>query len=262
MSYLLKIGTQKTNSMILTKKIDIIVHNTKVKHYKDLGYNFIHGGSALSVLVEHLPKSSHYKVLVKCDICGYECDLKYEKYILNSNRNNGKYSCIKCRAMNSAKTKKRKYGDEKFCNKEKIKETLIQRYGQDSPMKIFSFKEKQKKRMENLGLRPKESERTEWKQYRIDVNNETYKNKKKLFSNWDGTDYYDKEYIKDNFNLFCPTDGGYPTIDHKTSLLHGFKNKIPPKEMGCIENLCITKKSNNSIKNCKTEDEFIYFLTS
>ena len=51
-------------------------------------------------------------------------------------------------------------------------------------------------------------------------------------------------------------DKQYPTIDHKTSILYGFLNKILPSEIGNIDNLCITKRSINSSKYGKTLDEF------
>lgn len=136
--------------MIITKEIEIFVHNTKVKYYKNIGYNVKKGGDIIVVKVKDLPLSSHYKVVSKCDFCGSEYNINYEKYILNEKRNNGFYSCKKCRSENSSKTKKIKYGDAKYCNKEKIKETLMEKYGNDSPMRINEFKEKQKKKMEDL----------------------------------------------------------------------------------------------------------------
>jgi hypothetical protein len=45
--------------------------------------------------------------------------------------------------------------------------------------------------------------------------------KKDLLENWDGYDYYDGEYIKDNFCLYS-NDKNYPTMDHKISCYYGF----------------------------------------
>ena len=47
-------------------------------------------------------------------------------------------------------------------------------------------------------------------------------NKKQLFENWDGKDYYDGVYIKDNFILQSGSKE-YPTIDHKTSVSYGIE---------------------------------------
>ena len=68
-------------------------------------------------------------------------------------------------------------------------------------------------------------------------------------------DYYDGEYIGDNFT-YKHTDSEYPTLDHKTSILHGFKNKIPAKEIAGINNICMTKKGNNSSKGHLTEEDY------
>ena len=63
------------------------------------------------------------------------------------------------------------------------------------------------------------------REYRNEVKNLTKKAKKELLENWNGYDFYDNEYIKDNFNL-DPTHKNYPTIDHKISVHYGFNNNI------------------------------------
>ncbi len=78
----------------------------------------------------------------------------------------------------------------------------------------------------------------------------TYSQRKYLYENWDGYDYYDKEYIKDNLNL-NNTNKNYPTIDHKISIFYGFLNNIKEEIIGNIENLCITKRSINCSKRSK-----------
>lgn len=72
------------------------------------------------------------------------------------------------------------------------------------------------------------------------------------FNEWDGLDFYDNEDIKENLNL-DPKNESYPTIDHKLSILYGFNNQIDPYEIGKLENLCITKRTNNSKKNSKNQ---------
>ena len=86
--------------------------------------------------------------------------------------------------------------------------------------------------------------------YRNVIRKLTYKNKKELFNNWDGYDYYVGEYIKEYLSLHN-TNKKYPTIDHKMSLYYGFNNNIPPYINGNIENLCITKRTINSSKCSK-----------
>jgi len=76
--------------------------------------------------------------------------------------------------------------------------------------------------------------------------------KNKLIDIWNGNDYYDGEYIKDNFNLPYHHKN-YPTIDHKTSIFEGFKNNISAENISNISNLCFTKRYINSKKYIKTE---------
>ncbi|MCK9446979.1 hypothetical protein M0Q50_09035 [bacterium] len=101
-------------------------------------------------------------------------------------------------------------------------------------------------------------ENEDYKRYILDIRNYTKKNKNKLFENWDGFDYYDGEYIKENISLNC-CESNYPTIDHKISIFYGYKNNISPEIIGDISNLCITKRFINSSKNSKTEDEYKSF---
>ena len=98
-------------------------------------------------------------------------------------------------------------------------------------------------------------EHSKWERYVLDIRNKTERNKKKLFKDWDGFDYYDGGYIKENLSL-KGTDSNYPTIDHKISIFYGYKNNISPEIIGDISNLCITKRYINSTKNSKTEDEY------
>lgn len=92
-----------------------------------------------------------------------------------------------------------------------------------------------------------------FRKYKIKVHCLTRRNKKLLLQNWNGLDFYDSEYIKNNFNL-NPNDSKYPTIDHKISIFEGYKNEIQPEEISKINNLVITKRYLNrskSIKNLK-----------
>lgn len=97
----------------------------------------------------------------------------------------------------------------------------------------------------------------EYRNYRNYVRRVTKLNKIKLFENWNGYDYYDNQYIKDNLKLNW-YDGSYPSVDHKDSVIYGYINNIDPIILGNINNLCITKRCINSSKNKKTENEFIY----
>lgn len=96
---------------------------------------------------------------------------------------------------------------------------------------------------------------SEFNDYQYKVVRLTSKNRKELLENWDGYDYYDNEYILENYNL-SPNDKLYPTIDHKKSIFYCFGNDISIYDASDITNLCITKRYINSRKNRKNEDDF------
>lgn len=160
----------------------------------------------------------------------------------------------------------------------KIVESLIKSYGVDSPLKSKEiFDNMKSNNFEKYGyeyvsqvkvfiekmLETRKDKRTynidEFIEYRELVNKLTTKNKKYIIENWDGFDFYDGEYIKDNFNINS-NNKLYPTIDHKMSILYCFKNKLSAEQSSSIDNLCITKRGLNSMKNVKTEEEFRNFL--
>jgi hypothetical protein len=97
----------------------------------------------------------------------------------------------------------------------------------------------------------------EWDLYKRKVRNETNKHKKLLFNEWDGYDFYDNEYIKDNLENFKPRNSNYPSIDHKISVSYGFLNNISEKTIGSIENLCITKTKINCSKRELNYNDFV-----
>lgn len=109
---------------------------------------------------------------------------------------------------------------------------------------------KDKKRKTNEEKKNWNIEISTFKKYKKQVNKYTDKNKKELFINWNGLDYYDGEYIK-NYLTLHNSNTRYPTIDHKKSIFYGFKNNISPEEIGKIDNLVITKRSINSKKGNK-----------
>jgi len=162
--------------------------------------------------------------------------------------------------------------------KEKRKNTVLKRYGSENPIQVVEFFEKMKAttlknhgveyiaqnpnfvkkakqtKIKNGNQMPDEL-KTPFELYRAKVDNLTHNLKNILYENWDGYDYYDNEYIKNNLQLKY-TNKLYPTIDHKISVYYGFNNNISIEEIGSLSNLCITKRSINCIKHSKTEKEF------
>jgi len=383
--------------MILTKNIEKIITQYNLRIFKKYGYKI---GDLATIEVNQLDNNSHEKIDVMCDVCNHLRDIPYRQYLESFNKY-GIYTCSsKCSQVKNKLTKKFRYEDENYNNREKFKNTCVEIYGVDNTFKDINIiskidKIKRLKYGDNLELIVSKMKKTclevygvdnvskldyykkiksettfknygveypsqspelkekskqtcltkygfeypiqsniikdkikrinldrygsEWftnsilykqkikEKYGIDINfpidllnnwkkTEDYQNrkdeiytkirnsnilsgywfssksneyesyrktvmsitsryKKTLFEKWNGLDYYDIEYIKNNFNLNY-NDVSYPTIDHKISIKYGFDNNINHEVIGGIDNLCITKRSINSIKNKKTEDEY------
>lgn len=152
--------------MIINEEIEIVVNSMDFRRLGDKYHN-LHVGDVIKIFVHELSHSSKRKIDVKCDICGKEKKLSYEKYLKNI-KNCDFYACTsKCadekvkrtsiinfgvaNASNSIeKQKKRletfrkKFGvDNPFQNKEikeKSKDTCIGKYGVDNIFKSTQFK--------------------------------------------------------------------------------------------------------------------------
>jgi uncharacterized protein YlaI len=140
-----------------------------------------------------------------------------------------------------------------FMDTEKIKTSLNKKYGVDNPSQIDDFRiaanlTTRLTREEN-GSWIKLVNKSDWELYRLIVRRNTRNNVKLL--DWDGTDFYDGSYIKDNFSL-SHIDNDYPTIDHKISIYDGFLNNISTHVISSVDNLCWTKRIINITKNKKS----------
>jgi hypothetical protein len=90
-------------------------------------------------------------------------------------------------------------------------------------------------------------ENYDWKQYWKRCDWLTRKIRKQMLETWDGYDYIDGEYIKDNLKLHY-SDKNYPTLDHVKPRSQCFKEGLSPYEATTVENLKWTKRVNNSKK--------------
>jgi hypothetical protein len=264
--------------MIIDNEIEIKISSSNFSHFKKMGYDF-KKNDIIKVKVKDLNKGSKYKVKCKCYYCEEIKESIYKNYI-EQTKNLNKYACSKCSHIKRVETVREVYGVDYTFQVERFKKdrelTNIEKWGNKYPILTNTVKEKIKKtNLEKWGvenpfqsqeikdrIRKTNIDNNNWiidvenfNQYKRRVKTLTNKIKEKLFNDWNGYDYYDDEYIKENLNL-NKNSNIYPTIDHKISLYHGFIENISPEEISDISNLCITKRYINSSKNKKTENEF------
>lgn len=257
---------------MIDKYVKIKINPNNFKRLKKLKYKFNKVGETIQIKVSDLSKGSHVKINVECVHCKKIKKIDYCNYI--NQTKSSEYYCNNCIFIKSNKTIEEKYGVDNiskletikkkkeettlknynvkytFQSKENIlkrKKTLKEKYGVEHNSQIdFVKKSKQLISDDELNL---------WEIYRRNARNKTKALKEKILKKWNGYDFYDKEYIKDNFNLNC-NDNRYPNIDHKISIFYGFKNDINVDEIASINNLCITKRLHNIKKNIKTDKEY------
>ena len=268
--------------MILTKTILIRINNKNINHYRNQNIDVVYG-ETYDMDVKYVSRYSKYKILAKCETCGTEKELTIQKYHQNWDRSNS-YNCKSCNNITYKKSMLEKYGYDNPSSTpeciEKRKKTCLEKYGNEyvvnsdyskektkitfekiyggHPMKTdlkFKGVEKSNKTKMERGLIVPDYLLNEWEIYRKLVRKITNRNRNKLIEDWDGLDYYDGEYIKENFDI-KHTDYDFPTLDHKISIIYGFNNNIPAEKIGEISNLCMTKKGINSSKSFLTEEDY------
>lgn len=244
--------------MIITKELEINIERGNITYYRKLGY-VLKVNTKLVIPIDILPKGSHTKIKASCDICHKEYDIPYREYIDSHSKHNFD-TCNKCKFHKTKLTNNEKYGsDAPLGNKdvlEKYLKTNNERYGGNSSSCSQEILDKQRKTRIEKGMEiPSEKSVKDFQKYRNRVDHLTRKIRKKFIEDWDGYDYYDGEYIKNNFNLRFDNKS-VPTIEHKMSVFDGFMNHIPETEIAKLENLAITKKGINSSRRNKNFELF------
>lgn len=270
-----KVGYRKTCSFNCSNRSEIKkikIENTKLIRYGDKNYNNVSKSRETKLekygdknynnrekaFETNIERYGFHSPILNKEIFDKGRDTKLKRY---GNENYNNIEKIKEFWINVDKfhvenmvnkvkeTKLIKYGDENYNNIEKCIKTKFEKYNM-----FFNNVDKMLKTKIDRKLIFNSSE--EWIRYKSDVKSITRKNKKSLYENWDGTDYYDGELIK-GYLSNTHTHRFFPTIDHKISVYYGYINKIDPNIIGSIDNLCITKRFINSIKNSLIEEEFI-----
>lgn len=174
-----------------------------------------------------------------------------EKYVLET------YG-VKCVSLLDSTKEKQKISALKTCQ---------ERYGVDNVMKVPEISKLVRETNERNGRWSPLEDSDEMQSYSKKVWIVTNRVKNKLYSEWNGLDYYtneklisNEEYAKNNPDVHFNTNALQPSIDHKKSIFYGFKNNISPEEIGDISNLCVCSRSTNSCKSFLCEDDFIKIL--
>jgi hypothetical protein len=244
--------------MLITKTIEIKISRANIKHYEQFYFN-LKLNKHMIIPVEQLTRGSHIIIDASCDICNEKYSIIYKDYFKSHNKHNFDV-CNKHKYEKSKITNNIRYGcDAPLQNKNilnKFFETNNERYGGNSSSCNREILNKQRRTRLKLNHEMPLKDVKEFKKYSNRVYHHTRKIKNKVFENWNGYDYYDNTYIKENLNL-NNYDKLYPTIDHKISIYYGFTNNISDREIAKEENLVITKRYINCSKGFKNSNDFL-----
>ena len=113
--------------MILTEKVNIFISNKIIDYYRRLGYSII-PNSVNCINTMDLMKNSSARIDVRCDICGNEKNISYQKYNKNVRKYNI-YTCnSSCAMFKNRLTLKEIYGQENFNRSEQNRIKTIEKY--------------------------------------------------------------------------------------------------------------------------------------
>jgi len=142
--------------MLLTKEVEVILHNKTIQHFEEKGYEIprykdkeyrwlVKRGTKIAVNVEDLTEGSGINVEIMCDQCKKKYFKQFRDY-LKENRKNGCNICIECLNKNMPINISKKYGVKNVSSlkwvQEKKKETMLKRLGVEYTSQSPQVKEK------------------------------------------------------------------------------------------------------------------------
>lgn len=131
--------------MIKEFEIEVKGHRTNFNHYKKLGYD-IEFKKPISIKVDHLMPGSTTIITAICDNCFIEKKIEFRFYNEYTKNLTEKYYCNKCNNIKRKETCIQKWGVENPMKsqevKEKLKNSLVENYGVDHYSKTDDFKKK------------------------------------------------------------------------------------------------------------------------
>lgn len=144
--------------MLLSKTTKIKWNSKNKKHYVDLGYEYSKMNDEFEVDVNHLTNGSIGLVKYKCDYCGEEYEIPWQKYLYKKKKSVIKTDCCeKCLQRKAKECVFEKFGTYNIREvsdvNEKIKQTNIEKFGCENPFGNKDIQKKIKKYyIENYGV--------------------------------------------------------------------------------------------------------------
>lgn len=121
---------------VLTKEVEIMP-SVNIQYYKNKGYDAKYK-VPLVVKIEDLPKGSHIKVEVLCDMCHKNTMTVVYKSYNNVVERTGNYVCKECSPKKHEQTILKKYGVKSYTqtkeHHEKVRQTSLEKYGVEHPL--------------------------------------------------------------------------------------------------------------------------------
>lgn len=133
--------------MLLTKEVEVRIVGRTLKYFTEKGYD-CKVGQIITVKVDDLQECSGVKVKYKCTGCGKTFETPYAKYTAKRHAPYAEWGdfCVKCAYQANVKWQKEHdpegYKEDYQNRREKAKETCIEKYGVDNPMKTQEVQEK------------------------------------------------------------------------------------------------------------------------
>lgn len=143
--------------MLISDTATVKWNSKNKRHYTDLGYCFTKMGDTFSVKVGDLTNGSAVPVIVECDYCGEQYEIKWGVYLkLNKASVVNKDCCKKCAEIKAHEVLEKKYGGYSgmyAASNEKRSKTNKEKYGSENVFGSNIIKERiVKKNMEKYGV--------------------------------------------------------------------------------------------------------------
>lgn len=117
----------------MNETVETTWSTTTKEYYIGKGYNFTKIGDKLAVYIADLKNSSNVKILVKCDICGKENEVRYSDYKRRMPLRCGDYVCSACSCKNN--NRKTKLEDSIYRKNKWMMDYIVN----DEDAKLLSF---------------------------------------------------------------------------------------------------------------------------